>query len=52
MKHDKAYHFLKHRGFTSVKKLSMFEVRNLLNDFLIEQNEIADNEKKQVKKTA
>jgi hypothetical protein len=37
MKRDKAYYFLHDRGFSSIKKLSMFQVRNLLNDFLEEE---------------
>ena len=37
MTRDKAYYFLKDRGLNSMKKLSMFQVRNLLNDFLKEE---------------
>lgn len=36
MKRDEAYYFLKNRGYSSVKKISMLEARNLLNDFLLE----------------
>jgi hypothetical protein len=37
MKRDKAYYFLRDRGFSSINKLSMFQVRNLLNDFIKEE---------------